>query len=963
MTDEYNIVQEKLPISQNFKELKEEGLSYIQKISESQWTNLNPSDPGVTILDQVCYALTELGYCNDFPIKDILTGPDKKLRVSDQFYRPENILTTSPITINDYRKYLIDRVKEVDNAIVTPVTGGSSVSSNIYKVYLLIDSKIAKKPDFNSICKTAFFELNKSRNLGELFLMPEYLESLPQYLRGEISIKQESDIKSVISKIQHAINRYIFPDVHQKGYNDMVQAGLNTNVIFNGPKLQNGWIQDESLKPKKDEIQIVDINRLIRKIDGVESSTIVNIENHTGLHTCVSSKNNQILTFEVANSLNESRATKTRLRVRCKGRYLDIAPAVIASILKSPITGSNLPSVDAIKMTPELPEGTFRDIDNYYSIQNTFPEIFAVGTDATNSNATSFDIARSRQLKGYLTLFDQLLANQFSQLANIGKLFSFKVSTTGTPSTKDDFYRLKSVHQKKHLEYPVPYISFSPTYFYQSLYDVPYVRPLLKDNNTFNYSSQILPKNALQEKSWEAYKQDPYNAYIHGLMSIMEDEDLNLTRRNEILDHLLARHGESPLVINTIIDGSSYSGQALMDQVIFKSLLLQNLGWLSYFRSKAYNYIGAYRILVTPEKICCHSCDCRSFDSSLDTSKKSLCKCSEGETKDVTSNQIQKVCGECYNNKTIGFAFDAKGKICCKPYDADTIDFIFDITKVDNVERLKKQYFNNYAAFELKLNLLFGLKAIYINFLNLYSHVYCPSLIKQAIWLIQERKGFITIESNRLIVSSSFEIVIKGCYDDYDQYWKINKPLEYSDTQAIDSWFQQKNIKELYNFLAQPTIDIDDKTYPLIKLNNNLWHKDWFKDHPNKNHFAPYPKYSLAIAPKWANKELSDTKDPIVGNTINLFFPEYIPRMNEPAFKNRTTLFLSNTLPVKIKPKCHYLDMPDLTDLIKAFICWHNVLIYKKNSAPHLTVVVSRDAQISVKAHELATQIIKINGQ
>ena len=53
---------------------------------------------------------------------------------------------------------------------------------------------------------------------------------------------------------------------------------------------------------------------------------------------------------------------------------------------------------------------------------------------------SKYQKANSRQLKGYLTLFDQVLANQFSQLSNVHNLFSFKNSVTGTPSDRIALY-------------------------------------------------------------------------------------------------------------------------------------------------------------------------------------------------------------------------------------------------------------------------------------------------------------------------------------------------------------------------------------------------------------------------------------------------------------------------------------------------------------------------------------------
>ena len=57
--DTYQITDAPLPLSQNYSQLKTAGLDYIKALASSQWNNYNDSDPGITILDQLCYALTE----------------------------------------------------------------------------------------------------------------------------------------------------------------------------------------------------------------------------------------------------------------------------------------------------------------------------------------------------------------------------------------------------------------------------------------------------------------------------------------------------------------------------------------------------------------------------------------------------------------------------------------------------------------------------------------------------------------------------------------------------------------------------------------------------------------------------------------------------------------------------------------------------------------------------------------
>ena len=98
------------------------------------------------------------------------------------------------------------------------------------------------------------------------------------------------------------------------------------------------------------------------------------------------------------------------------------------------------------------------------------------------------------------------------------------------------------------------HISISP------LYDIPNIRPLLRNNEIFNFSIKYISKKDLETRSWKDYVKDPYNSYIWGIKNFIEDDEISYTRRNNILNHLLARHGESPVLIDAIIDGSKYTG-------------------------------------------------------------------------------------------------------------------------------------------------------------------------------------------------------------------------------------------------------------------------------------------------------------------------------------------------------------------------------------------------------------------
>ena len=887
------IVKEELPIAQNFKLLREDGLTRIQDISDYEWTNLNPSDPGVTILDQICYALTELGYCNDFPVKDLLTTSNGKLTIEDQYYLPEKILTTSPVSIEDYIKYLIDGVDYVSNAVMVPVK--TNVSA--YMVYLNINKSITSPKTIGLICDTAYYLLNNARNLCETFIVAP-LESINVMLSGQIDIDKDVDIKSLLSKMQAKIDSHIFPNVKQMGYDKLKENGAATDAIFDGPILQNGWILSEDLKPKKDVLYVTEVNALMASINGVQAVTQLEFLN-TESTSLVTSLDSQIINVDIIESVNNG-----KLKIYRNGKDIDedITKEFVEATKKTYQLETNVEqkSVSAISVGPDLPKGRYRDINNYYSIQNTLPEVFRVGDNAIDSGATSYQTAQSRQLMGYLTLIDQVLANQFSQLANIGALFSFKNATTGAPSDRDFFYKTYNDPQKMKGSYPVPYESFAPTYFYQSLYHTPGIRPLLKNHAVFNFSVKYMSRTDLETRSWKDYINDPYNSYMWGLKNFIEDDEVSFTRRNEMLNHLLARHGESPIMIDAIIDGSKYTGDKIQDEIIFKSLLLQNLGWLSYYRQKAYNFIGADSIKI-PEP-------------------------------------------------------DAFKNITFKN------DFIFNSKLVDKLEKLHASDFVNYSGIELKLSLLFGLNPLYRDFIVDYgsNNLETFNLEKrQAEWLITKRKGCLFIETNILLQVAKYQAVIIQNSEYAKSYWYTDAGLDYKDALLIQNWLNTSDTKTIQNQLKGENtfLSINGKAYTLKRKELYLWSENWIQQALNSS------EYSYAIKADWGESVCTYLEDPLFNNAVDVFFPNYIKTIDNDSFKERLGLFFESSGPIQIEFRRHFLCAEDLKYVILLFIICHNRLIYKDPNKALKTPKNVIGNILTKHAQKLAKLIIEINSK
>jgi len=108
---------------QDFWALRREGAAHIEALAHETWTDYNLHDPGITLLEALCYALTDLGYRASWPVEDLLAAPPESGYTPDRqgFFTARRILTSAPWTVTDYRKILID-LPGVRNAWLLPKT-------------------------------------------------------------------------------------------------------------------------------------------------------------------------------------------------------------------------------------------------------------------------------------------------------------------------------------------------------------------------------------------------------------------------------------------------------------------------------------------------------------------------------------------------------------------------------------------------------------------------------------------------------------------------------------------------------------------------------------------------------------------------------------------------------------------------------------------------------------------------
>ena len=85
--------------------LRKKALEYIEQLAGETWTDYNTHDPGITILESLVYALTDLSYRTHLSMEDLLaSNPTEGFAPS--LFRAEAMLPAHPLTLEDTKKQL-----------------------------------------------------------------------------------------------------------------------------------------------------------------------------------------------------------------------------------------------------------------------------------------------------------------------------------------------------------------------------------------------------------------------------------------------------------------------------------------------------------------------------------------------------------------------------------------------------------------------------------------------------------------------------------------------------------------------------------------------------------------------------------------------------------------------------------------------------------------------------------------
>jgi len=574
------------PDTLDYDNLRKIAIDLVQKYSGSVWTDYNLHDPGVTIIEALCFALTDLAYRTSFPIEDILLDANGNINYQEQsFYSVDQILNTSPLNIIDFKKVILDQVDEIQNVYFKKENIYSEIGiRGIYDIHIQLKPSYLEynfKNQESDVISTLHESIEKK--IRDTFFENKYLgicvnniyilKPVELNILAKISINKNIDPEEILAKIYFEINNHFSPIIKFDSPIDIYNNSQDLITTFDGPQLKKGNLALLKTKEVLKEINENDIISIIRSIRGVDQVNELKI-------IINSTQKESFRLNELEYLLIDHKSIENRLQL-VTDEYDVKLNSIYFNNLFNELMSSNIQinQNELNEITNKNINGSFRSLNIYHTIQNHFPKIYGLGLEGISNSESDVRKANLKQLKAFLSVFEQIMANYLSQLNATTALFSNNLIGEN-----------------------------SKTYFSQSIHEITGLKEILSFFNNI--------KNIDPSQEYVAF-----NKLIESLDKISESDKKFDDRKNAFLDHLLARFNISldhfPIELYEKYYGFIKLGR-LSNTLIWKSYILQNIVEITKNRlkssiivsptseeKKAFNYLNnIYTLLFINNRPC-----------------------------------------------------------------------------------------------------------------------------------------------------------------------------------------------------------------------------------------------------------------------------------------------------------------------------------------------------------------------
>ena len=434
------------------------------------------------------------------PKANLLEALSKPAKIkSKKIEKKDNTVVLTLFKTPSGVEFLTFTISCYDPSEIDIVLAHFSVPKNYIELVTLFKDKKSKvDTTFQKVHK----KLHQNRNFTEDYLCLSTIESIEIGICVDIEIEPQSNVVDVMAQIQIALFDVINPPIRFYTLAQLLDQGYHSEDLFLGPKLDHGFLKEEELS-KCDlptAIHTSDIIAVLMGIKGVISVNTLLLTAYDKNGKPIPGSSSQPWSLTLSGEVNPIFTPKKSkiLLFQKKIPFLLSENNQMLVDQRIEIYKSQQKNYKLLNTNNELPfpSGTFYQLDEYYSIQDEFPQNYGLGKNQLSNKESDSRKAQVNQLKGYLHFYDQILADFFNQL----------------------------YHSKNILDTVTIDRSYFPKYLSKN------------DWNGGEFYSKELYTDSFEDNLWI-----PNDDQI----SIYENKTEFYERRNRALDHLMSRFGES----------------------------------------------------------------------------------------------------------------------------------------------------------------------------------------------------------------------------------------------------------------------------------------------------------------------------------------------------------------------------------------------------------------------------------
>ncbi|MEA3042704.1 MAG: hypothetical protein QOH47_542 [Sphingomonadales bacterium] len=408
----------------DFDALKAEAIALVQHYAGEGWTDYNAHDPGVTIIEQLCYALTDLAYRAGFKAEDLLAGPGGVI-ARGRFgpHPPWRALTAPPVTVLDFRRLLLDRVPRLGNVWLTTRPIGTGSADGLYDIRILPETPLpgihlkGQRRHERLVARVRRMFL-RHRPLCEDIGSIRALRPLRTRVGAAVHLQPGARPEEVMAQAIYRLALALAPEPRRREL-DSVAPGTAPAALFDGPLARNGLLAPGALADKPARIALDKLVERIADIPGVlgvrepwlwvdgagdcaDGSYAVADDHVCSLDAGIESDDFPLALSRGGQACAVDRDEVVRRLERLWERHRQRHPLKAAYRERFP-----------------MPQGKPREIAGFAPLAAQFPRVYGLG----DGHDPPGDAAAG-QLLGFLAIFEMLMVDYCDRLAGVRGLMA-----------------------------------------------------------------------------------------------------------------------------------------------------------------------------------------------------------------------------------------------------------------------------------------------------------------------------------------------------------------------------------------------------------------------------------------------------------------------------------------------------------------------------------------------------------